>query len=374
MAKSDVAVLDFGSSKLTLLVGHRTVNNNFSITASSDIDYAGFMEGEFLDEDALKNDISKAVSEINKTLSKPLTKLYVGVPSEFCQMEHRVLSKNFASRTRLNEKKIDALFFNADKEVESNTHSVINVSPLYFQLDNSNITYEPLDCYCKSINVEACFILADDRFISIVGQALLELGIKDIEYVCSTLAQGEYLFAPELKNSGVLMVDCGYLTTTVAYFKGEGLTEFKHFSLGGGQITADLSEGLKLPFMLAEQVKQNLLITVKATGLDYYEAYNRSNKLEKVQSVQANEIALNTIDEIVENIKAAIDSFEIEPNDYETLYLTGGGLSYLRGIKFYLSRELGRNVEIVVPQPLKFKKPDISSVISVLDTALNMEK
>ena len=94
MAKSDVAVLDFGSSKLTLLVGHRTVNNNFSITASSDIDYAGFMDGEFLEEESLRDDISKAVLEVNKTLTKPLTKLYVGVPSEFCQMEHRVLSKN----------------------------------------------------------------------------------------------------------------------------------------------------------------------------------------------------------------------------------------------------------------------------------------
>jgi len=374
MAKSDVAVLDFGSSKLTLLVGHRTVNNNFSITASSDIDYAGFMDGEFLEEESLRDDISKAVLEVNKTLTKPLTKLYVGVPSEFCQMEHRVLSKNYASRTRINEKKIDALFFNADKEIESETHSVINVSPVYFQLDNSNITNDPLDCYCKSINVEACFILADDRFISIVGQTLLNLGIKDIEYVCSTLAQGEYLFAPELRNHGVLMVDCGYLTTTVAYFKGEGMTEFKHFSLGGGQITADLSEGLKLPFMLAEQVKQNLLITVKATGLDYYEAYNKSNRLEKVQSVQANEIALNAIDDIVDNIKQAIASFEIEPNDYETVYFTGGGLCYLRGIKYYLGRELDRKVEIVMPKPLKFKKPDVSSVISVLDTALNMER
>jgi len=76
----------------------------------------------------------------------------------------------------------------------------------------------------------------------------------------------------------------------------------------------------------------------------------------------------------VDNIKQAIASFEIEPNDYETVYFTGGGLCYLRGIKYYLGRELDRKVEIVMPKPLKFKKPDVSSVISVLDTALNMER
>jgi len=54
MAKNTVSVLDFGSSKLTLLVGNRTVNNNFNIISSSDIEYAGFMNGEFLEEENLQ--------------------------------------------------------------------------------------------------------------------------------------------------------------------------------------------------------------------------------------------------------------------------------------------------------------------------------
>lgn len=373
MAKTDVAVLDFGSSKLTLLVGHKTVNNCFSITASSDIDYAGFMDGEFLEEDNLKYDIKQAVDEVSEVLKKPITRIYIGVPSEFCKVEKIVLNKNFSGRTRLTDKKIDTLFLNADKSVESDTHSVINISPIYYQLDESNITHAPLDCYCKSISVNASVVMADDRFISLVGNIINSIGIKDIEYVCSTLAEGEYLFSTELKNHGVLFVDCGYLTTSLAYLKGEGLTELRSFPIGGGQITAGISEGMNLPFSVAEQVKQNLLITLKATGLDYYEAY-RGNKLEKVQAIPANEIALNTIDELIGNIENEIETFEMLPNDYETLYLTGGGISYLKGIKHYLSKALKRKVEIVTPEPLKLRKPDLSSAISLLDTALKMER
>ena len=161
MAKLDVAVLDFGSSKLTLLIGHRVVNNNFSITASSDIDYAGFMDGEFLEPDQLYDDIKQTIDNVKETLGKPITKLYVGVPGEFCKVENCVLTKNFSSRVRLDDKKIDLLFLNADENVYSETHSVINVSPLYYQLDDSNITNSPHDCYCKSISTNACFILAD---------------------------------------------------------------------------------------------------------------------------------------------------------------------------------------------------------------------
>ena len=371
MAKSDVAVLDFGSSKLTLLVGRPSVNNNFIITASSDIDYGGFMDGEFLESDELGNVIRQAVEDINNTFKKSISKLYVGVPSEFCKIENRVLTKNFSGKVLLDNKKIDSLFEDADDKVISDSHSVINVSPIYYTLDESNITNNPLGCYCRTISCEACYVMADDYFLSIVGESLDSLNIKNVEYVCSALAEGEYLFSEEIKNHGLLFVDCGYLTTTVAYFKGEGFKELNSFSLGGAQITANLSEGLKLPFSVAEQVKQNLLLSVKATGLDYYEAY-KGNKLEKIQAIPANEIALTTIDEIAKNIDNIINSYDNLPADYETLYLTGGGISYLKGIKYYLSKALGRRIEIVSPAPLKFNQPDLSSAISLLDTAIKM--
>ena len=373
MAKLDVAVLDFGSSKLTLLVGHRTVNGNFAITASSDIDYAGFMDAEFLEPDELRLSIKNAVDEVSRALRKPITKLYVGVPGEFCRVEHSQLNKRYSKKIKITNKVLEQLLLNADQHICSTTHTVINISPVQYVLDETNVTFEPLNAYCNQIDVDICFTLADNDFMSIVGKSLKNIGVEEVEFISSTLAQGEHLFSSDIKHHGALLVDCGYLTTNGAYFKGEGITNLDSFSMGGAQITAEISEKMGLPFSVAEQVKQSLLITLKPTGIDYYEVY-KNNRIEKVQMLPANEIAINVIDEILDNIKRIIDNYDELPLDFETLYLTGGGLAYLRGIKHHMTRHLGRKVEIVCPKPIKYKKPDVSSVISLLDIALGMNE
>lgn len=372
MAVKDVAVLDFGSGKLTLLVGHGAVNNNFSITASSDIEYAGFMDGEFVEEDTLFESVQQAVSDALGDLKKPISRLYVGVPAEFSKIETGVLSKNFGKQVELNRKKIDSLFVNADKNVMSSTHSVINISPLKYVLDGTNEIYDPIDCYCKTIDAEVCFILADNKFISLVGRILKDLKIDDVEYVSSILASGQYLISPDIRSRGALLVDVGYLTTFVGYLEGDGIREMSSFSMGGAQITAELSDKMKLPFSAMEQVKRQLLVSVKPTAIDYYEMY-RGNKIEKVSALKSNEIALNVIDKMLKEIANIINTFD-SPNELSKVYLTGGGLSYMKGIEYYMSQAIGLDVEVVYPKPIKYSKPDLSSVIGLLDASIKMEQ
>ena len=60
---NDVAVLDIGSEKITLFYGNKSVNDTFNVKAFSSIPYAGFADGEWLDELALGEVIQKAIEE-----------------------------------------------------------------------------------------------------------------------------------------------------------------------------------------------------------------------------------------------------------------------------------------------------------------------
>ena len=189
----------------------------------------------------------------------------------------------------------------------------------------------------------------------------------------SILASGQYLFSDDMRDRGVLLVDCGYLSTTVAYFKGDGITELRNIPIGGAQITANISEKLNLSFSVAEQVKRQLLLSIKPTALDTYDVI-RGNKLDKVQASLAKDSATRVIDEIITEIKYAIDNFDDVIDDYEVMYLTGGGLAYLKAIEYYMGILLNRNVKVVKPKQLKLRKPDLSSVIGLLDASIKMEQ
>ena len=60
--------------------------------------------------------------------------------------------------------------------------------------------------------------------------------------------------------------------------------------------------------------------------------------------------------------------------DYLPVYLTGGGLSYLKGGKDYLSKVMGRNIEIIAPPVPQLNRPHYSSTLGLLDLALKEEE
>jgi len=56
------------------------------------------------------------------------------------------------------------------------------------------------------------------------------------------------------------------------------------------------------------------------------------------------------------------------------LYLTGLGVSYIRGAKEFLAEKTGKNIEIVAPVAPGYNRPCRSSLISLLDVASNLDE
>ena len=61
-------------------------------------------------------------------------------------------------------------------------------------------------------------------------------------------------------------------------------------------------------------------------------------------------------------------------NNYLPIYLTGGGVSLLKGGKDYISKGIGENVEILASKVPQLSKPTYSSVLGLLDLALKENK
>ena len=59
---------------------------------------------------------------------------------------------------------------------------------------------------------------------------------------------------------------------------------------------------------------------------------------------------------------------------YRPIYLTGGGITEIRGVREYLSMRLGRVVDILAPQVPSYEKAAQSSVLSLLDMALHRRR
>lgn len=368
MIKDIVSVLDFGSSKITVLIGIKEVNNSFKLLASADSDYEGFANGEFVDPNNLKSAIAQAISDVEGQLHQKITNVYIGVPAEFCFVYDDLITKTFSKKTKITNKIIDNLFLEEKTNNIYQSHTIINKSPLFYLVNDDNKTNEPIGLLANKIQARTSYILVENKFKMLISGIIEDLGIKEFDFISNTLAESLYLVEESKRNEGTILVDCGYITTSVAQVLGDGLKDLKSFSLGGGFITSDLSKVLEISFDDAEELKKQAIVTLKPLGVDFYQL--EDGRKFGVKTV--NEVILARVDKIIETIKKCINSFQIQLPNYIPIYITGGGLNYIEGISDYLRKEFDRPVELITPKALLYRKPDLSSSISLLNMAINI--
>lgn len=370
MFKDIVTVLDFGSSRITALTGVKEVNNSFRLLASSDCEYSGFTNGEFVDSNELKDAIDNAIGDIEKQLHSKITSVFVGVPAEFCFAYDDILTKIFPKKKKITPKIIDDLFLSDEENNPYTTHTIINKSPLYYIINDENKTNDPVEMFATKIQARVSYILVENQFKLLIGGILDNIGIKDYDFLSNTLAESIYLIEDYKRNEGGYLIDCGFITTSVSLFLGDGLKELKSFSMGGGYITSDLSKVLEISIEEAEELKRQAIITLKPLGVDYYELSNGKKFGVKI----VNEIIMARLDKIVSLVKKCVSGFEMEIPEYIPFSFTGGGINYIEGITDYLRKEFDRPIELIKPNALLFAKPDLSSSISLLNMSINMFK
>ena len=368
--KKEVAVLDIGSYKITVIVGERGINNTFNIKGTGEVEYTGFSDGEFFEPDDVKNAIALAIANAETTSHSKISHLYVGVPGEFTSVICRECNINFPKRKRVTEQDINQLFYVGNIYRKHPTHTVINNTPIYFTLDDSRKIIDPCGMTSTRLGGYISYVLAENNFLDFIENILEELGVRSAEYISSALAESMYLFDTEIRDRYALLLDCGYLTSSVMLVRGDGLLFLKTFSIGGGHIMGDLAECLRISLSQAENLKRKVVLSIDAGESDYYEVAGK-DYLMPISAKTANEIVKARVDHIASMVLKCISKCEYEIPDYIPLYLTGGGLSYMRGARDYFSKKIGRRVEIISPSLPNLNRPHFSSTFGLLDMALD---
>lgn len=371
MPKKESAVLDFGSKNISVLIGKADVNGSLVVKGFYSTPYEGFMDGEFLESKNVPKVVEKAIRGCEKMCDCKITSLTIGVPTEFCYCVTKKVAKNFLKPKKISSKDVQTIF--KEGVDSSKTHTLINESCVCYVVGENTKVASPIGLTESKLSACLSIIYADNKFMGVVSSSLAKLGIMDFNFVSSAYAQGMYLFDETARDNYTLMVDCGYITTTVALFRGNGVLNLSSFSMGGGHISADLSECLKIPFQTAEDLLRKIVLCISPRDNDTYEVM-LEDSIKPVNMRVANEIVRSRIEVIAQCIAKCFNAWKFNFPDFIPVNLTGGGLSFLKGGKDELAKFLGKNVEIVKMPYSRFTKTNYSSCMAVLNYRLNIMK
>lgn len=369
MKKEKVLVFELGSSSFRAMLAGNGLNNTFVVKAFKDIPYDGFYEGKFLAPDKLTTLISQIVSEFDCS-KENIKKVYIGVPAEFSSVATTSVSLNLGARRKVKQQDVDQLFYIASERAKDKNVEVLSVNSISYLLDEGRTTFSPIGENAISITANISIIYVNRSFIELFNKIVSANEFESVDYISEPLAQALFVINSAEREESCLIVDVGDITTSACFVKGEGLTNMASFSRGGGFITNDLAEAFDLSMSEAERLKKIIVLSLKGKNNDFYELLTDVGKTIKIPLNTANEIVSYRIEEIAQALSKCVQLFSSAYINYLPVYLTGAGISKIKGGRDFLAKCLGRNVKYGVP-PLPSKdKPELASIYSLVNEAL----
>ena len=366
--KKNNVVIDIGTEKIVVAVGYGNADGTISIIGSGEAEYAGYLDGEFLELDKLGLAIKQAIKVAERNSRMVIDEAYVGVPSAFCIAIEKEVVQN-KSRMRINRSVLDNLVDLGNDFYKFNTHRVISVDPIEYKLDDGRKTLDPLGMVSSSIRARLSYVLAEVKFLDTIEDILNTIGIAVSGYISTAVAEGQYLLKDKEKAEDII-IDCGHLSTSVAIFKGKGLLALKEFSSGGGFVTQDLMKWLKINYKSADALKRKIVLSIKPDDNELYEVKTTSDSaIQSISAVNANNIVSYTVEVVANTIIKCLQQHSDVITNNMNIYLTGGGLSYIKGAKDVLANVFSKDVKILAPDLAGLNKPHYSSILSLLYVA-----
>ena len=366
----DIAVLDVNSRLVTAIVGAKRAQSVFGIKAMAEKQHQGYENGEWFDAKETVELAKSVLIESMKESDSRTKKLFIGVPAEFVAVVTKEVSIRLDRRRRVIDDDIAYLLKKGD-DFDSNKYLTINTSAIYYSLDDEDKIYNDVrDMEAQKVDACVSYMLCEKSFVDMFDEVASSLGFTDVKYVATCWAECMALLEKEQRDNVYMLIDVGYLSSSVCIAKGEGILDMKSFSMGGAHICADIFEALEVPFDMAEEAKR--LVDLNLNYSD--EAVLVSDGENIVYALDACEIAKSRLDVFVEVLAGIFKDIEDDAPSYMPVYITGEGIATMRGATKYLSEQLGKNIEIITPKLPGFAKPEDCSKASLLVMADNLSR
>lgn len=366
----ELVVLDVGSKSLTAMAAEKKSSGVFFVKAYSEVAYSGFEDGNWFDIDELKQCADAALKEVLKRANLRAKTLYISTPAEFTTVSVKDVSVALDRERRIIDADIDFLFKKGDTFNSDSRFQPINTSAVHFSTDdNSRLLIDPRGVHARRLSARAAYISVERSFTELFDYIAYGAGFNAVEYVSSDWAQALTLLEREQRDRESLLLNIGYLSSSVSLVKGEGLLGIKSFSLGGAHITAEIFEKFEAPFDIAEEVRDKIDLNLNYGEEDFVTASDGSGFL----CAEVANVIKDSLDGLIQTVATAIEMLGYDMDSYQPLYLTGDGISELRGAVKYFEEAFGKEIEVLSPRLPSYNKPHFSPVVSLITVASKLE-
>lgn len=365
--KNVTAAVEFGTSKVMCVIGREKSMGRFEVLGAGEAKYEGIKNGRWFKPSNVEKAVSKAMEIAEKKVKKRIKEVFVGVPGVFSKV---VCQEGFTKvdSGRVAQSDIERLVIDAEHGYDDSLYTVVNSSPVYFILEDGNHYIDVIDASVGELHGVVSLVFAKNEFIEDASALMQNLGVKVAAFIPEVLAESLFLVPTEERDCSAVLLNVGYFDTNVTVVYGDAIVYNKTIHAGGMQIANDLSLVMNLDVETAEQIKKRYSFGLENTGSKLYDyARQRSGRLERYNHALVAEVIDARVEHLSMLISGAFEHSPINIARRTRVYLSGGGISMMKGAKDMLQGLLKRQVRIAVIEAPQLSTPNYYTALALLD-------
>lgn len=258
MAKEQIiASLDVGSSKIRVVIailqeGKKAPNIIGVGVAPS----TGMRKGNIIDVDETISNISAALEDAERMSGAPIHHAFVGISGGHVESfdSKGVIAISHAG-SEIIEDDINRVLEAAQAVNMPSNRRILRIIPKSFAIDDQQGIKNPVGMIGVRLEVDAHIITGQATIVKNLEKAVHQSGVDIDDLIPSSLASAEAVLSRRQKELGVLVIDIGSGSTSVAIFEEGATMHTAILPVGGESVTNDVAIGLRTSIDTAEKIK-----------------------------------------------------------------------------------------------------------------------
>lgn len=376
MDNSEILVsLDIGTTMIKVIIGE-VQSDSLNIIGVGTAKSNGMKKGAIVDIDQTVHSIRNAVEQAERMVGMHIERVVVGINGSHIQLQpcHGVVAVQSENR-EIGDEDVTRVIDGAQVISIPPEREIIDVIPRQFIVDGLDEITDPRGMIGVRLEMEGTIITCSKTVLHNILKCVERANLEVSDICLQPLAAGTIALSKDEMNMGAALIDIGGGCTTVSVFENDHLVSSSVISLGGDNITKDLSIGLRTSTEEAEDIKMNY-------GHAFYDDAQEDETFE-VSTIGSNQKQVFNQLQIADMIEARLEEIyayverEIRKMGYRELpggyVLTGGTIAMPGSLE--LAQDLFySNVRVAIPDYIGVREPQFTSGIGILQFAYRNAK
>ena len=249
-----VVGLDIGTTKICAVVGE-VMGDHIDIVGIGTHPSVGLRKGVVVNIDSTVNSIRQAVEEAELMAGTEISTVFAGIAGGHIQSlnSHGVIA---VKSREVDDGDVSRVIEAAKAVSIPMDREVIHILPQEFIVDDHDGILDPKGMTGVRLEAKVHIITGAVTSAHNLIKCCNKAGLDVADIVLESLASSEAVLTQDEKDLGVALIDLGGGTTDLAVFMNGTIRHTSVLSLGGVNVTKDVSIGLRTPEAAAEKIKR----------------------------------------------------------------------------------------------------------------------